>query len=123
MINNIIAVFLGGGLGSLIRYLVSQLTKNIFMMPIIGTFFVNIAGCFLIGYIYALNLYKEQSEPTKLFITVGLLGGLTTFSTFNLEIFELIKAGKIEYAILYMLASLTIGLLFTYLGFLMYTKF
>lgn len=119
MLLNIIAVFIGGGLGATLRYFASCLAKKYFISPITGTFFVNIAGCFLIGYIFGLTINKVNIMPQtiKLFLTAGILGGLTTFSTLNLEIFELIKTGKPSYGILYMLLSSLAGLLFTFAGY------
>lgn len=119
-----LSVFLGGGMGALLRYAVSVSAKKIFIIPIIGTFIVNIAGCIAIGFLFGLTLHKIDALPQtmKLFITVGILGGLTTFSTLNIEVFELIKTGKILYGILYMVLSCLVGLLCTYSGYLVYTK-
>ena len=119
MITNIFAVFIGGGIGAVLRYLTTVLCRNTFSLSSLGTFLVNIIGCFFIGYVFALTLNKAEafSQVSKLFITVGLLGGLTTFSTFNLEVFELMKNGKLTAGLLYMLGSCVIGLSFTFLGY------
>ncbi len=118
---NCISVFIGGGLGSLLRYFVSKA----FAGGILGTFTVNIIGCFIIGYIFALTLNKTGFLPhnLKLFIVTGFLGGLTTFSTLNIEAFELIKCGKIFYGIFYIVASSIIGLFAAFLGYFLYSKF
>lgn len=119
MFYNITAVFLGGGLGAVTRYAVSHLCKNIFHLPLLGTLAVNLAGCFLIGYTFGLTLGKIQtiSPLLRLFVTVGFLGGLTTFSTLSLEGFELIRDGKIVAATLYIAGSAIIGLLFVFAGY------
>lgn len=119
MLFNVISVFIGGGIGATLRFFASVTAKKFFINPIFATFFVNIIGCFLIGYIFSYTLNKTDIiNPTlKLFITVGILGGLTTFSTFNLEVFELIKSGKMLYGFIYMIISCIIGLSFTYLGY------
>lgn len=125
MILKFLSIFVGGGIGAFIRYLVSIGAKKYLTTPIIGTFFVNIIGCFFIGYIFALTINKGDNFPAilKLFLTVGLLGGLTTFSTFNLEIFELIKSGRIFTGLLYLFISCFVGLFLTYLGYYSYYKF
>ena len=124
MILKFLSVFLGGGMGALLRYAVSVSAKKVFMIPVIGTFIVNIAGCFAIGFLFGLTLHKIDALPhtVKLFITVGILGGLTTFSTLTVEVFELIKSGKIFYGLFYMLISCLIGLLFTFGGYWTYIK-
>ena len=83
MITQCLSIFIGGGLGSILRYLVTLLAKKTLMYPLIGTFFVNIVGCFIIGFVFALTINKINNFPhiLRLFITAGFLGGLTTFST------------------------------------------
>lgn len=124
MFNAIIAVFIGGGFGAVLRYLITYLSKILFQMPIIGTLTANLLGSFLIGFVFALTLDKIQtiSPLVKLMVTVGFLGGLTTFSTFSLEGFELIKAGKIEIAIFYITSSCILSLLFVFIGYFFATK-
>lgn len=114
-----LSVFIGGGIGALLRFCVSVIAKKYFISPLLGTLFVNIAGCFFIGYIFGLTLNKVDIMPQtlKLFLSVGILGGLTTFSTLNIEVFELIKNGKIFSGLIYMILSCIIGLSFTYLGY------
>ncbi len=116
---NIISVFIGGGIGAAVRFAVSAASKRYFLNPVFGTFFVNIIGCFLLGLVFGLTLNKFNNMPEtlKIFITVGFLGGLTTFSTFNLEIFEFLRTGKTAEALLYMLLSCVIGLLFVFFGY------
>ena len=124
MLVELLAVFIGGGLGALLRYLATLMSKKIFFSAICGTFIVNIIGCFLIGLLFGFAVQKAEAfSPTlKLFLTIGLLGGITTFSTLNFEVFELIKNGKIFAGILYMSGSCVIGLICTFLGYYICSK-
>lgn len=119
MFYNIMTVFIGGGLGAVLRYTISYISKQIFNLSIFGTLTVNLIGCFLIGYISGLTSDKMQTinSAFKLLITVGFLGGLTTFSTFSLEGFELIKNGKIGIALLYIAGSCIVSLLLIFAGY------
>lgn len=119
----LIAVFVGGGVGSVLRFLASFLSKKGCLIPFLGTFVVNVVGCFFIGYLFAHVLYKGTLHPVlRMFLMTGLLGGLTTFSTFNLEVFELIKTGKVLLGLSYMFLSCVVGLLFTLAGYYLFTK-
>ena len=120
MVYKIISVFIGGGLGAILRFVVSGFSKKYFMTSIFGTLFVNLLGCLLIGYVFGYILNKTELFPEvfKIFIVAGFLGGLTTFSTFNLEIFEFLRVGKIFQGLLYMFLSCVFGLFFTYVGYL-----
>ena len=118
---NLLAVFIGGGIGATLRYLATITSQKIWGTTILSTFSVNIIGCFFIGLIYGLTLQKANLLPTqlKLFLTVGVLGGLTTFSTFSYEAFNYLKDGKFLHCILYISASLLIGLSATYFGYIL----
>ena len=87
MIDSMLAVALGGAIGASIRFGVNQLMLNVFNAPLFwGTLLVNVVGCFLMGLSYHyLVTHGGVSEATKLFVTVGLLGALTTWSTFSME--------------------------------------
>ena len=117
--NLFIAIFLGGGCGALSRYLIidqiNKISSNSFPY---GTTLVNVLGAFLIGIIYYLLISKIIiNEQLKLFITIGFLGGFTTFSSFNLDFFKLIESGSIFLAILYALASFLITIVAFYIGY------
>ena len=124
MLINLSLVFIGGGIGAVLRYLVSLSCQKLFSLPILGTFSVNLLGCFLIGYFFGVLLNKTDIIPQalRIFITIGFLGGLTTFSTFSFETFELIKNGKTSIGLLYLIGSCLLGLLLTLLGYYIATK-
>ena len=116
---NILSVFIGGGIGATIRYLVTKISINYFQIGYPATFMVNIAGCFLIGFLSSLITHKIQIPQNMiLFLMTGLLGGLTTFSTFSLEGMNFLKEGKYLLFSIYTISSLILGLSATYFGFL-----
>jgi CrcB protein len=88
-----------------------------------GTFFINILGSFLIGVIYVAGIERMHLSPQlRLGITVGFLGGFTTFSSYSLESALLFEREKILYALCYFALSPMIGLLFTFCGILLTRK-
>lgn len=112
-------VGLGGALGAISRYLVGTLTDSTSaaMRFPIGTLIVNIVGCFLIGLISVVLLrYWPLSPNARLFLITGVLGGFTTFSAFSFETVAMIKADHLVAALLYVLVSVLVGLLATYVG-------
>ncbi len=99
--------FLGGGL----RYAVSRLAVAIAPTPFpLGTFLVNTTGCLVIGFVSALPLGSGLSPHTKLFLTTGICGGFTTFSTFMNENYALVKDGNGLVLALYVIGSLALGM-------------
>jgi len=105
-------VFLGGGIGSGLRYLLSKTlnpyTSNFFL----GTFGVNIIGCLIIGIILGISAKSTAlSNNTVLFITIGFCGGFTTFSSFALENYGMLREGQITSFLLYTLSSIVVGIL------------
>jgi fluoride exporter len=118
MIKNLLLVGLGGGIGSILRYLcqkwISESYQNIFPL---GTFLVNISGCFLIGVFYALGERSNLLSPQVRFLLItGLCGGYTTFSTFAFENFNLLRIGGMSTFFLYAIASLAVGIIAVFLG-------
>lgn len=110
---NILAVFFGGGLGALTRYLTSLYMTRVLAVNLpLATFTVNIIGSFLIGFLYILFVQKSDLSPAlKLALTVGFCGGLTTFSTFSLELFEMVKNAQYLHAFVYAILSVIICLI------------
>ena len=112
-------IFLGGGIGASIRYMASLLALKLARPMWMGTFAVNALGCLVLGYLFGLTLAKPNflSENLKLGISIGFLGGLTTFSTFSLETFSFFKEGNFLLGMGYMLMSCMVGLACAGLGY------
>jgi fluoride exporter len=111
-------VFLGGGVGSALRYWLSGSVYR-FVPPTFpyGTLVVNIGGCFLIGFLMAIFEERFVVQPLlRLFLTLGILGGFTTFSTFSYETVELLRVGSMLSGLLNVLLSLGGCLTATFLG-------
>ena len=108
---NLVAVFLGGGIGSVLRYLLSAaFGKNISIVFPLATFLINILGSLFLGFVLGLFMAKGHANTQlKLFLTVGIAGGFTTFSTFTVETFNLFKDGHNYLALIYPIASIIIG--------------
>ncbi len=122
MIKSILLVGLGGGIGSVARYLCQRwVAANLTTSFPWATFGVNVAGCFLIGIFWGLSLKSFDGDAPlalggKLFLMTGLCGGFTTFSAFTLEGIGLIKEQKLALFFSYIAASVVLGLLATYIG-------
>ncbi len=115
MIKTLLFVGIGSFAGGALRYAVGQMLKGVVggAFPL-GTFVVNVVGCFLIGLfngLFARATNVEISPDIRLMLTVGLCGGFTTFSTFVNESFFLMRGSQLAVAILYLVLSLVIGTL------------
>lgn len=109
---NCLAVGFGGFIGAVLRYLIGLIPiKNPSAFPL-NTFIINITGALVIG-IIAFTVSKNENIDPKLllFLKVGICGGFTTFSTFSLETAELIKSGSILAAIVYVVLSVSLGVI------------
>tara|TARA_B100000767_G_scaffold183843_1_gene171584 strand:- start:274 stop:645 length:372 start_codon:yes stop_codon:yes gene_type:complete len=113
----LLMVFLGGGLGSSLRYGINLLFKNTTSLYPLGTFTANIIGCLLIGVLFGtLNKLNILKEETHFFFIVGFTGGLTTFSSFALENVNLFREGYIIQPLIYSLGSVILGILMVVTG-------
>jgi len=114
----------GGFLGSIARYLTQQGIGKILPLTFpYGTFIVNIAGCFLIGVLYALSDRNTlMSTEWRLFLTTGFCGGFTTFSTFSMEAYSLMRNGEYLYFALYAGLSVALGIFATFLGIAIFSR-
>jgi len=111
-----IALFCAGG--GLTRYYLSGWVHSFLGRTFpYGTFAVNVIGAYFIGVIMELGLRSAMiSDTLRIGLTVGFMGGLTTFSTFSYETFKLLEDGQFLVAFANVLASVAVCLLFTWLG-------
>ncbi|MBE4906817.1 fluoride efflux transporter CrcB [Bacillus luteolus] len=113
----IILIMFGGFIGSILRYTFGEWLQNTNGFPV-GTLFVNMVGCFLLGWFitYGVAKFKRNSIWVP-FIGTGVIGSFTTFSTFSLETFYLIMDKQYIQVITYVMVSVIVGLFFTFLGY------
>jgi fluoride exporter len=121
MLIQCLLVGLGGSIGAVLRYLIenwaAELSK-LLNFPF-GTFAANILGCLLIGFLFGIiSISNVISSRAKLFLITGFLGGLTTFSLFDLEIFEFILKSELIMALLNAFIQVIVGLFAVWVGFI-----
>ena len=113
-----LVVLAGAGLGGVARYALGTwiMARTGVRFPL-GTFFINISGSFLIGLLMALLTERVQPHPNwRLFLVVGVLGGYTTFSSFEYETLQSVREGERWMGLLYMMGSVAFGYLAVWLG-------
>ncbi|PTB20643.1 fluoride efflux transporter CrcB [Trinickia symbiotica] len=113
MIYSILSIFIGAGLGALLRWVLSLSLNAVFPTVPLGTLASNMIGGYLIGVAIVFFSAKAGIPPEwRLFIITGFMGGLTTFSTFSAEVVTLLSQGQIGWAIaasaVHMLGSFTL---------------
>lgn len=118
MIQNCLFVMIGGAVGALMRYGVARLCAGVTVLSMpIGTFLVNIAGCFLLGLLTGYGeMHSGTSRGLLLMLTVGVCGAFTTFSTFSGETIKMMESGHQFAALLYVSASIIVGFLLFWAG-------
>jgi fluoride exporter len=113
-----LVVLAGAGLGGLARYAAGTwiMAKYGGRFPL-GTFIINVTGSFFIGVLMTLFAERLQPHPNwRLFLVVGILGGYTTFSSFEYETYEAIRGGERWMGMLYVTGSVVLGYLGVWLG-------
>ena len=109
MLSNLLAVFIGGGAGSLLRFGISMLMMQYYrtVFPL-ATLLANILSCLIFGLaIYLLGEKSNTEMSMRLLIITGFCGGFSTFSAFSFETVELIKNGNMAYAVVNILLSIS----------------
>ncbi|HWR38990.1 MAG TPA: fluoride efflux transporter CrcB [Patescibacteria group bacterium] len=114
----IVLVAMGGATGAVTRYLASMWAADRFGPEFpYGTLIVNVVGCFIIGAFMTLTTERFIVSPYwRLLVTVGFIGGLTTFSSYSFETLKLLENASFELAAYNMLLNLLIGFFATWLG-------
>ncbi|HLY15668.1 MAG TPA: fluoride efflux transporter CrcB [Bryobacteraceae bacterium] len=113
-----LVVLAGAGLGGLVRYIAGTaiMSKYGGRFPL-GTFVINVTGSFLIGVLMTLLTERLHPHPNwRLFLVVGILGGYTTFSSFEYETYQAMRDGERWMGLFYLLGSVAIGYLGVWLG-------
>ncbi len=106
-------VLIGSAIGGLLRYLVGLWTIPVSGAFPTGTLIINVVGSFVIGFFGTYTLHGGRhpaSDNLRLFVMVGLCGGFTTFSSFSLQTFDLMRSGHWVRALAYVVISSTLGL-------------
>jgi CrcB protein len=115
----ILFIGLGSFIGGVLRYLLSQFIQAKFLSTFpFGTLSINILGCLVIGVVVALSDRTSLAPEWRLFLATGFCGGFTTMSAFSNETFSMLREGQLWNAWAYVLASLILCVVATFIGFI-----
>lgn len=112
MLKSLLFIFLGGGFGAVVRFLIGKFSTQFFETNFpLGTLVANLIACGLLGlFVYQFNMKLDSNQRALyLFLVIGFCGGLSTFSTFSIETFVLLKQGNYTFAILNLAISIGAG--------------
>ncbi|MCM3785594.1 fluoride efflux transporter CrcB [Neobacillus mesonae] len=113
----LIYVGVGGFLGTISRYGIQHLFGPVETVFPLAVWLINIAGCFFLGWFFTVTPTKWEIKPElRLLIGTGFTGAFTTFSSFSVDFVHLISIGELVLALLYVVLSIVIGLLMSYIG-------
>ncbi len=120
----VLAVFIGGGMGAVLRYGMIEAVKRMHPAPFpLGTLFVNVVGSLLMGMLMAWVMQEAGArDQARLFFATGVLGGFTTFSAFSWDVLALWQRGEIAQALLYIAGSVLLSLAAVAAGYMMMAK-
>ena len=119
MYSKLFFVFVGGGIGSVLRYATNSILR-VYVIGQLGTVLVNVIGSFVFGILVSIG--KDRSEYFNLFLLTGLLGGFTTFSQFSYDVISLQNNGNL-YSIIYILSSVLLSISMALLGIYIANRF
>jgi fluoride exporter len=117
----ILLVGLGGFVGTLFRYWLSGVIARRYgeTFPL-GTLVVNAIGCFIIGFLFYFFYDRSLTTPTaRTVVLIGVIGGFTTFSSYGLQTFTLLRDGELFLALVNVVASNALGLALVWLGYVL----
>ncbi|EAS18959.1 putative CrcB-like protein [Flavobacteria bacterium BBFL7] len=113
MIKQLLFVFIGGGFGCVLRFLFS-IWMNTDQIKWIPTLVVNVLGCFILGYFLSLSHKNILDSHGYILLGIGFCGGLTTFSTFSVDLFKLTNESNYMGALTYLLLTIILGFIAVY---------
>ena len=119
MYSKLFLVFVGGGIGSVLRYATNSIL-SVYVIGQLGTVLVNVIGSFVFGILVSIG--EDRSEYFNLFLLTGLLGGFTTFSQFSYDVVTLQNNGSL-YSIIYLLSSVLLSISMALLGIYIANRF
>lgn len=119
MYSKLFFVFVGGGIGSVLRYATNSIL-SVYVIGQLGTVLVNVIGSFVFGILVSIG--EDRSEYFNLFLLTGLLGGFTTFSQFSYDVISLQNNGNL-YSIIYILSSVLLSISMALLGIYIANRF
>ena len=108
---------IGGAIGAVFRYVLSGMTYRYVngSFPW-GTMVVNLIGAFIIGFLWGISEESEFSPDFRTFLFIGLIGSFTTFSTYSLETFNLLRDGEIRFALMNFLFTNILSIVLVFAG-------
>ncbi len=113
--NAILLVFIGGGVGSVLRYSLGLIYPAKLLIPT-GTFLANVISCLLLGVLIGFQSKQWMSDGQKLLLVTGFCGGFSTFSTFSSEMLQMMQSGDYLWALGYSILSLVAGIIAILIG-------
>ena len=119
MYSKLFLVFVGGGIGSVLRYTTNSIL-SVYVIGQLGTVLVNVIGSFVFGILVSIG--EDRSDYFNLFLLTGLLGGFTTFSQFSYDVVTLQNNGNL-YSIIYILSSVLLSISMALLGIYIANRF
>ena len=114
----LLAISMGGVIGALLRYGTGGAVHKFLQADFpYGTLFINLSGCLVIGFLWGLFERFNFSSNLRLFVFIGILGSFTTFSSYGIETFNLIRDGEMRAGLLNILFNNVFGISFVFIGF------